>query len=147
MAFFKNLAIGKKIAVAFGVIALINLAFGGYLYNSLHTIKSDVLNLTDDTLPSMMLVNGIKYNMSSVRRAQISLLSSTDEAEIAEDIRWMNDHYQQIAQDLSRYERSIWTDHERSIFMPVKNLWNEYLRQLGSFNVTIHPGAIDSKFM
>lgn len=68
----------------------------------------------------MMLVNGIKYNMSSVRRAQISLLSSTDEAEIAEDIRWMNDHYQQIAQDLSRYERSIWTDHERSIFMPVK---------------------------
>ncbi|EHE0023468.1 methyl-accepting chemotaxis protein [Vibrio cholerae] len=134
MAFFKNLAIGKKIAVAFGVIALINLAFGGYLYNSLHTIKSDVLNLTDDTLPSMMLVNGIKYNMSSVRRAQISLLSSTDEAEIAEDIRWMNDHYQQIAQDLSRYERSIWTDHERSIFMPVKNLWNEYLRQLGSFN-------------
>ncbi len=68
------------------------LSFGGYLYNGLHTIKSDIINLTDDTLPSMMLVNGIKYNMSSVRRAQISLLSSTDEAEIAEDIRWMNDH-------------------------------------------------------
>ncbi|ENM5824983.1 methyl-accepting chemotaxis protein [Vibrio metoecus] len=137
MSFFKNLAIGKKIAVAFGVIALINLAFGGYLYSSLHTIKSDVLNLTDDTMPSMMLVNGIKYNMSSVRRAQISLLASTDEAEIADDIRWMNDHYQQIAQDLDRYERSIWTDYERNIFMPVKTLWQEYLRQLGSFNSDI----------
>ncbi|MEF2506427.1 methyl-accepting chemotaxis protein [Vibrio mimicus] len=137
MSFFKNLAIGKKIAVAFAVIALINLAFGGYLYRSLNSIKSDVLNLTDDTLPSMMLVNGIKYDMSSVRRAQIGLLSSTDEAEIADDIRWMNDHYKQIEKDLDRYERSIWTDHERGIFMPVKNLWQEYLRQLGSFNTDI----------
>ncbi len=81
-----------------------------------------------------MLVNGINYHFSSVRSAQISLLSSTDEAEIAEAIRWMNDHYQQIAEDQSRYEHNIWTDHVRSIFLPVKNLWNEYLRQLGSFN-------------
>ncbi|MFG0605309.1 methyl-accepting chemotaxis protein [Vibrio mimicus] len=134
MSFFKNLAIGKKIAVALAVIALINLAFGSYLYRSLDTINSDVLNLTDDTLPSMMLVNSIKYDMSSVRRAQIGLLSSTDAAEIADDIRWMNDHYKQIEKDLNQYERSIWTDSERRVFMPVKNLWQDYLHQLDSYN-------------
>ncbi|MGL4830239.1 MAG: methyl-accepting chemotaxis protein, partial [Vibrio sp.] len=137
MSFFKNLAIGKKIAIALAVIALINLAFGNYLYRSLESIKNDVLNMTDDTLPSMMLVNDLKYDMSSVRRAQISLLSATDEAEIADDIRWTNDHYKHIEQALNRYERSIWTDHERGIFMPVKNLWQEYLRQLSSFNSDI----------
>ncbi|WP_072670674.1 methyl-accepting chemotaxis protein [Vibrio injensis] len=134
MSFLKNLAIRKKIALAFSIIAAVNIVFGAYLYRSLNTIQHDVLNLTDDTLPSMMMVNTIKYNMSSVRRAQIGLLSSDDSHEIAEDIRWMDDHYRAIDADLARYESSIWTDYERSIFMPVKNLWQEYLRALSSFN-------------
>ncbi|MGL6055313.1 MAG: CHASE3 domain-containing protein, partial [Vibrio metschnikovii] len=96
MSFLKNLAIRKKIALAFSIIAAVNIIFGAYLYRSLNSIQHDVLNLTDDTLPSMMMVNTIKYNMSSVRRAQIGLLSSDDSHEIAEDIRWMDDHYRAI---------------------------------------------------
>ncbi|WP_278183297.1 methyl-accepting chemotaxis protein [Vibrio misgurnus] len=136
MTFFKNLAIGKKIAITFSVIALINLAFGGYLYRSLNTIESNVFNLTDDNLLSMMIANSIKYNMSSVRRAQISLLSSSSDSETAEDINWMTDRYQQIVQDFEHYEQGISAnnDHERRLFISVKNLWQEYLRQLGAFN-------------
>ncbi|MCS0351741.1 MULTISPECIES: methyl-accepting chemotaxis protein [Vibrio] len=134
MSFLKDLAIRKKIALAFTIIALVNIAFGYYLYRSLNEIQDDLLNLTDDTLPSMMMVNNVKYNMASVRRAQISLLSATDQAEITEDIRWMQEHYQAIDSALATYERAVWTDHERSIFMPVKNLWRDYLTALGSFN-------------
>ncbi|OEE73125.1 methyl-accepting chemotaxis protein [Vibrio ordalii] len=134
MSFLKDLAIRKKIALAFTIIALVNIAFGYYLYRSLNEIQDDLLNLTDDTLPSMMMVNNVKYNMASVRRAQISLLSATDQAEITEDIRWMQEHYQAIDSALATYERPVWTDHERSIFMPVKNLWRDYLTALGSFN-------------
>jgi len=134
MSLFKNLPIGKKIAVALGAVAITILVFGGYVYRSLDTINSDVLNLTDDTLPAMLVVDGIKYNMSSVRRAQISLLASTDASEIAEDIHWMNERYQKIEADLRHYESSIWTDNERRIFTPVKTLWQDYLNQLGSFN-------------
>lgn len=134
MSFLKDLAIRKKIALAFTIIALVNIAFGYYLYRSLNEIQDDLLNLTDDTLPSMMMVNNVKYNMASVRRAQISLLSATDQAEITEDIRWMQEHYQVIDSALATYERAVWTDHERSIFMPVKNLWRDYLTALGSFN-------------
>lgn len=68
MVFFKNLVIGKKIVVVFGVIVLINLVFGGYFYNFFYIIKSDVFNLIDDILFLMMLVNGIKYNMFFVCR-------------------------------------------------------------------------------
>ncbi|MCC4235450.1 methyl-accepting chemotaxis protein [Vibrio anguillarum] len=134
MSFLKDLAIRKKIALAFTIIALVNITFGYYLYRSLNEIQDDLLNLTDDTLPSMMMVNNVKYNMASVRRAQISLLSATDQAEITEDIRWMQEHYQAIDSALATYERAVWTDHERSIFMPVKNLWRDYLTALGSFN-------------
>ncbi|WP_047691785.1 methyl-accepting chemotaxis protein [Vibrio sp. ZOR0018] len=134
MSFLKDLAIRKKIALAFTIIALVNIAFGYYLYRSLNEIQNDLLNLTDDTLPSMMMVNNVKYNMASVRRAQISLLSATDQAEITEDIRWMQERYEEIDSALATYERAVWTDHERSIFMPVKNLWRDYLTALGSFN-------------
>ncbi|WP_404340769.1 methyl-accepting chemotaxis protein [Pseudoalteromonas mariniglutinosa] len=134
MSFLKDLAIRKKIALAFTVIAIINIAFGVYLSQSLNLIKADVLNLTDDTLPSMMMVNTIKYNMSSVRRAQISLLSATDDDEIADDTQWMAERYQDIKTDLSNYENSIWSEHERTVFMPVKNHWQQYVHALSSFN-------------
>ncbi|MGC9422689.1 methyl-accepting chemotaxis protein [Vibrio sp.] len=134
MSFLKDLAIRKKIALAFTIIALINILFGIYLYRALESIKGDVLNLTDDTLPSMMMVNNIKYNMSSVRRAQISLLTATDPAEIDEEITWMDGRYQEIAAELTHYERSIWTENERAVFAPVKNLWLEYQNALSSFN-------------
>lgn len=133
MSFFKNLAIRKKIAFAFIIIAIVNITFGVYLYRSLGTIEADILNLTDDTIPSMMMVNNMKYTMSSIRRAQISLLSETDAQEIAEDILWMNTRYQVVKDNLKRYEDGIWTDHERSVFMPVKNLWQQYLQQLSEF--------------
>ncbi|KPH90139.1 chemotaxis protein [Pseudoalteromonas undina] len=134
MSFFKNLAIRKKIAFAFIIIAIVNIAFGVYLYRSLGAIEHDILNLTDDTIPSMMMVNNMKYTMSSIRRAQISLLSATDAQEVAEDILWMNTRYQAIKDSLTRYENGIWSDHERSVFMPVKNLWQQYLKQLDGFD-------------
>ena len=134
MSFLKNLAIRNKIALAFSIIALTNIVFGLYIYRALNTIEEDVLNLTDDTLPSMMMVNELKYNMASVRRAQLGILSATDDSAIKADIQWMNDIQRKIQDQLNRYERSIWGDHERSIYMPVKNSWQEYLRALSSFN-------------
>ncbi|WP_154115997.1 methyl-accepting chemotaxis protein [Vibrio cincinnatiensis] len=143
MSFLKDLAIRNKIALSFSIIALINIIFGVYIYRALNTIEDDVLNLTDDTLPSMMMVNDLKYNMASIRRAQFSILSATDDSAIQEDIQWMNEIQQEIQEQLNRYERSIWDDHERSIYMPVKNYWQAYLKALSSFNNDVLNDNID----
>ena len=48
----KNLSIGRKIALCFSVIALINLGFALVLLKELSSIQDEPLNYTDDTLPA-----------------------------------------------------------------------------------------------
>lgn len=45
--FYKNLSIGKKIAVVFAVIAAINVIFGLFLASELRGVRDRVLNFTD----------------------------------------------------------------------------------------------------
>ncbi|MFM7967127.1 hypothetical protein ACF2JD_01580 [Aeromonas sp. A-5] len=52
--FYKNLSIGKKIAVVFAVIAAVNVIFGIFLSSELRGVRDRVLNFTDSTLPSVL---------------------------------------------------------------------------------------------
>lgn len=54
--FYKNLSIGKKIAVVFAVIAAINVIFDLFLASEQRGMRDRVLNFTDSTL----LAQGLK---------------------------------------------------------------------------------------
>ena len=71
---YQNLSIGKKIAVVFAVIAAINVIFGLFLASELRGVRDRVLNFTDSTLPSVISVVTLLYDVSYVRRAQFALL-------------------------------------------------------------------------
>ena len=78
---YKNLSIGKKIAVVFAVIAAINVIFGLFLASELRGVRDRVLNFTDSTLPSVISVENLLYDVSYVRRAQFALLMVEDAAD------------------------------------------------------------------
>ena len=61
---YKNLSIGKKIAVVFAVIAAINVIFGLFLASELRGVRDRVLNFTDSTLPSVISVETLLYDVS-----------------------------------------------------------------------------------
>ena len=76
--FYKNLSIGKKIAVVYAVIAAVNVIFGIFLSSELRGVRDRVLNFTDSTLPSVLSVENLLYDVSYVRRAQFALLMVDD---------------------------------------------------------------------
>ena len=75
---YKHLSIGKKIAAVFSVIAVINILFGLFLASELRGVRDRVLNFTDSTLPSVISVENLLYDVSYVRRAQFALLMVED---------------------------------------------------------------------
>ena len=79
---YKNLSIGKKIAVVFAVIAAINVIFGLFLASELRGVRDRVLNFTDSTLPSVISVETLLYDVSYVRRAQFALLMVEDASDV-----------------------------------------------------------------
>ncbi|NAX37587.1 HAMP domain-containing protein, partial [Vibrio sp. V27_P1S3P104] len=111
-------------------------AFGLYIYLSINSIEKKVWELTDTTLPSLMLVNDLKYNMASVRRGQLGILSAANDSAINAEIEWMNGIEKKIQEEFASYEQSIWDDDhaDREKFLAVKNYWQTYLRDLQSFN-------------
>ncbi|MGY3885364.1 methyl-accepting chemotaxis protein [Aeromonas aquatica] len=124
---YKNLSIGKKIAVVFSVIAVINVIFGLFLASELRDIRSRVLNFTDSTLPSVISVENLLYDVSYVRRAQFALLMIEDAADLQARRGRIQDNINKVERALSAYEATVGDDNERRVFMGARQHWQQYL--------------------
>ena len=124
---YKNLSIGKKIAVVFAVIAAINVIFGLFLASELRGVRDRVLNFTDSTLPSVISVETLLYDVSYVRRAQFALLMVEDAADQQARRGRIQESVAKVERALSAYEATVGADHERQVFNRAKQQWLHYL--------------------
>ena len=68
--------------MVFAVIAVVNVIFGIFLSSELRGVRDRVLNFTDSTLPSVLSVENLLYDVSYVRRAQFALLMVDDASDL-----------------------------------------------------------------
>ncbi|MGY3858741.1 methyl-accepting chemotaxis protein [Aeromonas intestinalis] len=139
---YKNLSIGKKIAVVFSVIAVINVIFGLFLASELRGIRDRVLNFTDSTLPSVISVENLLYDVSYVRRAQFALLMIDDVADLQARRGRIQDSIGKVERALSAYEATVGAAHERQAFNRAKQHWQQYLRQVNQIDVLLSQGSL-----
>lgn len=125
--FYKNLSIGKKIAVVFAVIAAINVIFGLFLASELRGVRDRVLNFTDSTLPSVISVENLLYDVSYVRRAQFALLMVEDASDVQARRGRIQESVAKVERALSAYEATVGAEHERQVFNRAKQQWLHYL--------------------
>ena len=124
---YKNLSIGKKIAVVFAVIAAVNVIFGIFLSSELRGVRDRVLNFTDSTLPSVISVETLLYDVSYVRRAQFALLVVEDAADLQARRGRIQDSVQKVERAFRAYESTVGADQERQVFNRAKQHWLQYL--------------------
>ena len=130
----KNLSIGKKIALAFVVIAVMNLGFGFLMLSELRNIKAELLNYTDDTLPAVEKVDSIRDQMSLWRRAQFAAFAMSDPAKVQSTISSNENIRQEINKGLSAYGKTVWPGEEEQTFKRLDKKWQGYLATMDSFN-------------
>ncbi|NOH64752.1 methyl-accepting chemotaxis protein [Vibrio sp. RE88] len=130
----KNLSIGKKIALAFVVIAVMNLGFGFLMLSELRNIKAELLNYTDDTLPAVEKVDSIRDQMSLWRRAQFAAFAMSDSAKVQSTISSNENIRQEINKGLSAYGKTVWPGEEEQTFKRLDKKWQGYLATMDSFN-------------
>jgi len=131
---YKNLSVGKKIAVVFAAIALIIIAFGVFLMSELKLVREGTVNFTDSTLPSVLSVEALKYEVASNRTTQFfTLTHRNDVAEMKSTLQRTQRDSQRIEGMLDSYEATVASDHERQIFMRVSNAWGRYADAINVF--------------
>ncbi len=140
--FYKNLSIGKKIAVVFAVIAAVNVIFGIFLSSELRGVRDRVLNFTDSTLPSVLSVQTLLYDVSYVRRAQFALLMVDDVADLQARRGRIQDSVQKVERAFRGYESTVGAEHERRVFNRAKQDWQQYLNSVNAVDQLLVQGQL-----
>ena len=140
---YKHLSIGKKIAAVFAVIAVINAVFGLFLATELRDIRDRVLNFTDSTLPSVLSVDNLLYDVSYVRRAQFALLMVEDAVDRQVRRARIQESLDKVQQVMDAYEATVGAEHERQAFNRVKLQWLQYLGAVNQVDTLLFQGSRD----
>ncbi|MBL0645998.1 MULTISPECIES: methyl-accepting chemotaxis protein [Aeromonas] len=140
---YKDLSIGKKIAAVFTVIAVINVLFGLFLASELRGVRDRVLNFTDSTLPSVLSVENLLYDVSYVRRAQFALLMVEDVADQQARRGRIRDNVVKVERALGAYEATVGAEHERRAFDRVKGDWLHYLGAINRVDRLFSQGNLE----
>ena len=141
--FYKNLSIGKKIAVVFAVIAAVNVVFGVFLSSELRGVRDRVLNFTDSPLPSVLSVDTLLYDVSYVRRAQFALLMVDDAADLQARRGRIQENIRKVDEAFRAYEATVGADNERQVFNQAKQQWLTYQRSVNEFDMLLVQGQHD----
>ncbi|WP_394135461.1 methyl-accepting chemotaxis protein [Aliivibrio fischeri] len=130
---YKNLAVQKKIAVVFSAIGLVMIAFAFFLLQELNKVESEVINFTDSTVPSVLSVEDLYFEMNAYRRNQYAALTY-QEKDLPSLLSTLSKQEAEIQSDLDAYEATVASADERRVFDRVANGWQKYLTQLKEFN-------------
>ena len=136
---YKNLAVRKKIAVVFSGIGLVMIAFGFFLLQELNKVEAEVINFTDSTVPSVLSVEDVYFEMNAYRRNQYAALTY-QEKDLPGLLSILSSQKNDIKVDLAKYEATVASADERRVFDRVNNGWKEYLRLLNGFTQKISNG-------
>lgn len=125
--FIRNLNLGSRLTVSFGVLALIIFLQGLFSLKELGALKKDSNDLADNWMPSIEAIGKlnaltIRYRVFMLR----TLLPSSPET-LAKDKASLTSVQAEIEQQQSAYEKLISATEEREIYQDFKTLRATYV--------------------
>jgi len=123
----KNLRIGTKIAICFGLLLAIVLALGGFAVSQLSTMDGVVLEMTDNWLPSVRLTSALNGYAAQFRIAEGAHILSTDEEGMRKREKEMDDLSEAIGEARKEYEPLISSPEEQATYDKFAAAWSDFL--------------------
>ena len=125
MGWFRNLNIGKQLAVAFGILEILIMGIGIFSLGQLSTVNETTVQVVTRQMPSVKVLGALKYDASAVRRSELSHLLATEHKE-----KWDRPLKQALA-DLEEHEKEyeplINSDEARRLDQDFRRAWGKYL--------------------
>ncbi|MEZ9626849.1 methyl-accepting chemotaxis protein [Aliivibrio fischeri] len=141
---YKNLAVQKKIAVVFSAIGLVMIAFAFFLLQELNKVESEVINFTDSTVPSVLSVEAMYFEMSVLRRSQYAALTYKEyDAKLEGLFTRQTETQNKIKTMLASYDATVAGSEERRIFDAVLKSWKDYSNIFNDFPQLVKNRELD----
>ncbi len=82
----KNMSIGNRLALGFGVVIFLLLTLAGLSYLRISTLNSEVGRMVDTRYPKTVSANDVKSDVSEATRSMLNVLIMTDPSQIAKEL-------------------------------------------------------------
>jgi methyl-accepting chemotaxis protein len=125
MVWFRNLNIGKQLAVAFGFLEVLLIGLGIFGLGQLSTVNQTTVQVVSREMPSVKVLGALKYDASAVRRSELSHLLATEHKE-----KWdppLNQALADLEAHEKEYEPLINSEEERKLDSGFREAWGKYL--------------------
>ncbi|MCE7535904.1 methyl-accepting chemotaxis protein [Aliivibrio fischeri] len=141
---YKNLAVQKKIAVVFSAIGAVMVTFAFFLLQELNKVESEVINFTDSTVPSVLSVEAMYFEMSVLRRSQYASLTYKEyDSGLEALFKRQNTTLANIKNMLASYDATVAGAEERRVFDAVLASWKAYSNLFRDFPQLIKDRELD----
>ena len=101
---------------------------GVYSINNLNKVNQVSTDITADFIPGMIQSGNINTMTSDFRILEYEHIISTDNTEMAQKEKEMENKNNEISKEMDLYEKSITSSEDKKLFDNFKNDWNGYLK-------------------
>jgi methyl-accepting chemotaxis protein len=82
----KNIGIGQRLALGFGVVICLLLLLAGLSYLRISSLNQEVATMVDARYPKTVVANGIKADVNEATRSMLNVLIMADPTQIAKEL-------------------------------------------------------------
>ena len=126
-SWFATLNIGRKLLFSFSVVICGIVIFGIYTYVMLGRINENVAEMTDNWLPASIALGQIDARTADYRLKEYKIITANDSSEHKKILGEMQGLLAQIKDAMGKYEPTISSEKERSLYETFKKTWSDYL--------------------
>ncbi|MFL1907956.1 methyl-accepting chemotaxis protein [Plesiomonas shigelloides] len=139
----RDLNIGKKLFLSFSLLCLIIIGIGGLSLTLFQRMNAETLEVTDNTVPSLMLVSDASVLISDFRRYELGYLLVINDANRQEYLNKLLELKQEASNELQKYAAYVSGADDQEAYQRVTNKWAQYLNIHNQFISTLHAGDIN----
>jgi methyl-accepting chemotaxis protein len=126
MDLLKNLQIGKKLGLAFGILLVLTLALGIVSILEISRVNGNTVDIATNWLPSVQAVGRLALDASTFRRYELNYMLATDEKTKQASAAGMKEMLATIEKDEKTYEPLISSPEERQIYTDFRTNWDKF---------------------
>ncbi|MFC5863581.1 methyl-accepting chemotaxis protein [Acidicapsa dinghuensis] len=113
---FRNLSVSRKFLLTFGAICGLCLCLGAFIFSTFRNVESKCAGVSDDSMPSVLALSGIRGELNTWRRQDINLLLCQDAACTSRNTASRSAALQKYQEDVQAYARLVSSPAEREAF-------------------------------
>ncbi|QYF95200.1 MCP four helix bundle domain-containing protein [Massilia sp. PAMC28688] len=146
----KNMRIGQRLALGFGLVILMLLLLAGLSYLRIASLNKEVGNMVDNRYPKTVVANAIKADVNEATRSMLNVLIMTDPSQIAKELQNVEARNASATKALAELARTTTNPKAREILKQIDVVRTRFLPGQASFVQLINEDSKDDamiKFM